>query len=460
MRRAPFSFLLRSRRRDSRYHYTAVGTPPRLCVVSRERVLRWAELMVVLRQTLSPQDELRIIIDRRNSRPSTEAPPEPADRPSVERRRHQHVDVALTVDGFAIVPESASGRPLAHVPTLPSPTETSVLGDAEVEDAERSVDDAEPPRRIETPARAASPRMPNPRIQRLYPEEPRDEPLDDAGVDAPPGSVDAAEPRQRSDSGPRLPQPRIASPRTPSPRIPRSWHRDEPRHGRSRAIWVVTGLVAVLVLLALLVVGQTIGAFKVRTVPDRPSAVQTREPLTAPPDPAPDSGTDKPASLTPSPGAERAREAEPAPAEGSRAPVELPARPRPQPTLEAGAEQRRQAGSQANTPSSTMVGRPAAASRTFSGLPRAELIRSPAPTSSGSGETYIVRISDTAGRPLPEVEASLVGHMSDGSGLSIPLEPGPEPGTYHATIPLGRPLRDLRVRIVTSDTRFEIPLGP
>lgn len=216
----------------------------------------------------------------------------------------------------------------------------------------------------------------------------------------------------------------------------------------------------------------TIEPFKVRTepprpsvadrpVPDRPEAVQTREPLTAPPDPAPDSGTDKPASLTPSPGAERARKAEPAPAEGSRAPVELPARPRPHPTLEAGAEQRRQAGSQANTPSSTMVRRPAPASRTFSGLPRVELIRSPAPTSSGSGGTYIVRISDTAGRrPLPEVEASLVGHMGDGSRLSIPLEPGPEPGTYHATIPLGRPLRDLRVRIVTSDTRFEVPVGP
>jgi hypothetical protein len=140
--------------------------------------------------------------------------------------------------------------------------------------------------------------------------------------------------------------------------------------------------------------------------------------------------------------------------------VELPARRRPQPTIEAGAEQKRQAGSPANTQSSTMAGRPPAASQTFSGLPRVELIRSPAPTSSGSGGTYIVRISDTAGRPLTEAEASLVGHMGDGSGLSIPLEPGPEPGTYHATIPLGRPLRDLRVRIVTSDTRFEIPVGP
>ena len=425
--------------RSHERHHEPIGTPPRLCIVSRERVLRWAELMAVLRQTLSPQDELKIIIDRRNSRPSTGAPLEPSERRIVERRRHQHVDVALTVDGFAIVPESASGN---------------------VEDAERSADDAEPPRRIETPARATSPRMPNPRIQRLYPEEPRDEPLDDAGVDDPPGSVDAAEPRQRSDRGPRFPQPRIASPRTPSPRIPKSWHRDEPRHGRSGAIWVVTGLVAVLVLLALLVVGQTIGAFKVRTVPDRPSAVQTREPLTAPPDPAPDSGTDKPASLTPSPGAERAREAEPAPAEGSRAPVELPARPRPQPTLEAGAEQRRQAGSPANTPSSTMVGRPAAASLTFSGLPRIEVIRSPAPTSSGSGGTYIVRISDTAGQPLPELEASLVGDMGDGTVLSIPLEPSPERGTYHTTIRLGRPLRDLRVRIVTSDTRFEVPVEP
>jgi hypothetical protein len=50
--------------------------------------------------------------------------------------------------------------------------------------------------------------------------------------------------------------------------------------------------------------------------------------------------------------------------------------------------------------------------------------------------------------------------MADGSGLSIPLDPGPEAGTYHATIPQGRALRDLRVRIVTSDSRFEVPVTP
>jgi hypothetical protein len=54
--------------------------------------------------------------------------------------------------------------------------------------------------------------------------------------------------------------------------------------------------------------------------------------------------------------------------------------------------------------------------------------------------------------------ASLVERMADGTGLSMPFDPGREPGTYRPTIPQGRALRDLRVRIVTTDARFEVPV--
>jgi hypothetical protein len=71
---------------------------------------------------------------------------------------------------------------------------------------------------------------------------------------------------------------------------------------------------------------------------------------------------------------------------------------------------------------------------------------------------YVVRISNTVGRPLPVAEASLVALTADGAALSIPLEPRPEPGEYHAIIPHDRTLRDLRVRIVTTERRFEVPV--
>jgi hypothetical protein len=441
--------------------------------------------MVALRQTLNPQDELKIIMDRR-SRPASE----PATRPGIERRRHPHIDVALNVDGFAIVPASASNRPPAYVRTAPSPA--VVRDDAEAKDTERredkaSVDDADPqghpvarPGPSDPPPRAPHRQMRNPLIQRLYPEEPRDEALDDGGRDGTSDRADDAESLSRVGTRPpRFPDTRISSRSALRPQLPRSRHRyapfddhDEPRRGRSTLLWVVLGLVAVIGVLAFLGMGQ-IEAFKARlatpgsslaTPPaaDPPSVDQTREPPSASPAHASDATTDKPPSATPSPAADLARKAEPEPAEASRAPVpppELPARQWPRPAPASGPEPKRPTGSPAKMQSSTAVRRPEAAARPSPGLPRVELVRSPAPRSSGSGGTYVVRISDTAGRPLPGAEASLVAQMGDGSAVGIPLEPGPEPGEYRATIPPhDRALRDLRVRITTSDTRFEVPV--
>jgi len=101
------------------------------------------------------------------------------------------------------------------------------------------------------------------------------------------------------------------------------------------------------------------------------------------------------------------------------------------------------------------------ASPRFAGLPRVELVRNPAAASEGRGEAYVAQISDAAGQPLAGAEVSLVVSMADGTVLDIPMEPGPEPGTYRGTGPPGRSaLVDLRIRVITSDKRVEIPLRP
>jgi len=94
-------------------------------------------------------------------------------------------------------------------------------------------------------------------------------------------------------------------------------------------------------------------------------------------------------------------------------------------------------------------------------LPQADVTRNPAPMSEGGGEVYAVRLSDQAGRPLPGAQVSLVIRMADGTLLDIPLGAGPEPGTYRATVPPLDPTPvDLRIRVVTSEKRVEIPLTP
>jgi hypothetical protein len=70
-------------------------------------------LVKTLETPLDSDDELEIIPDRRRANPSVEAKPDAAEQPSVDRR-HRHVDSRLKLDGFAIVPVSATGavRPL------------------------------------------------------------------------------------------------------------------------------------------------------------------------------------------------------------------------------------------------------------------------------------------------------------------------------------------------------------
>ena len=90
------------------------GKPLLLCIVARDRLLT-GEFLKTLKTTLDPDDELQIISDRRRATPSVEAKtrwwrrkPDAAEQESVDRRRHQHVDSRLKLDGFAIVPATRS----------------------------------------------------------------------------------------------------------------------------------------------------------------------------------------------------------------------------------------------------------------------------------------------------------------------------------------------------------------
>jgi hypothetical protein len=502
--------------RSRERHHESLVRSPRLCIVSRERALRWTDLMVALRQTLTPQDELKIIMDRRSSRPSTQASPGPPDRPSIERRRHPYVDVALNVDGFAIVPASASSRSLENRPTAPSPLETALRDDAKVAHAEPSplvsrsgyldgsrdapdrmdaLDEAnvadthlqghpaEPQGQGDRPPRGPNRYLKNPPIQRLFPDESRDKSTDDAGLDSDDGANDAVPLSRFGNRSTHFSDPPTSSRSTPRPRIGEFQYRDdrfddleEPRRHRSVLIWLAIGLVAAVAVLALLGMRQPFESFRIRTESPRPLLAtrpaadplltdQTNESSTGPTDHAFDARTDQRPSLIPSPGTDHGGKIEPEPDSGSRAPAplpELPPRSRPQPRVEAGAEHRPSTGPPAKLPSripsSTREARPDAVSGTFPGLPRVELTRSPDLRSSGAGEVYVVRISNTVGRPLSVAEASLVARTGDGDTVSIPLEPRPEPGEYRATIPHDRAVRDLRVRIVTNETRLEVPV--
>ncbi len=78
----------------------------------------------------------------------------------------------------------------------------------------------------------------------------------------------------------------------------------------------------------------------------------------------------------------------------------------------------------------------------------------------GAEIVYTIRLSDGGTRPLNDAEVSLHGLMRDGSSVSTPLEATPEPGVYRGRIvQTGEGPRDLRLRVVGRDRRFELALS-
>ena len=111
-----------------------------------------------------------------------------------------------------------------------------------------------------------------------------------------------------------------------------------------------------------------------------------------------------------------------------------------------------------NAPS-TEAATPNAMPRQSGGPYRAELTR--APVSRGWGDSYAVRLSNSAGQPVKLSGVLLVAHMADGSVENIAMGALPEPGMYRGTVPTGRSTPvDLRVRVRTGDKFIQIPLTP
>jgi hypothetical protein len=184
-------------------------------------------------------------------------------------------------------------------------------------------------------------------------------------------------------------------------------------------------------------------------------------PAAAPPVAPPPPAVENPASAQSSPPVEvppapRPRAAAPRPAPPT-AQARPPERQLPAPSREAASGSRATPSVAEMRPQS---GPRSVASAQFPGLPRVEVVRHPASASEGRGAAYAVRISDTAGRPLSGAEVMLLARMSDGSVENITLGSGPEPGSYHGAMPSQSTPVDLRVRVITSDKRVEIPLKP
>ena len=91
---------------------------------------------------------------------------------------------------------------------------------------------------------------------------------------------------------------------------------------------------------------------------------------------------------------------------------------------------------------------------------RAELVGGP--VSRGWGNSYAVRLLSPAGAPMKVSGVVLVAHMADRSVEEIAMGALPEPGIYRGTVPTGRSTPvDLRVRVRTSGDKFvEIAVMP
>jgi hypothetical protein len=77
----------------------------------------------------------------------------------------------------------------------------------------------------------------------------------------------------------------------------------------------------------------------------------------------------------------------------------------------------------------------------------------------GADHLYVVRLADVTGRPVTSAEVSLQGRTPAGAVLSARVEPDPEPGVYRGRIARLPEPRDLRLRVVRQQGRFEMALG-
>ena len=373
--------------------------PRRVCIVSGDLVR--CDAFIPALTSLSRDDELEIVFDRRRNAAATET----ASQPAEERRRRPYLDLALKVDGFALVPWSpapAAATPPPAVPSTPAP--------------------APAPANTPTPLRFAPP-----------------SPVDRLAID----DEDAAD-RERLERILRFKPRRKVGP---------------------LALMVFASAIVVVAFVAMPAMRSWVSPDSPETPrpvnqpkpagqADEPAvATQTLPPTTEAPsttsvEPPPARQPVEPAALLPepSPRSPRPRASSATTPRAVPPPIATP-RSVPPPITSASV----------TTPGPITR----EMSPTLPGVPRVELSRASARAPEGQGETYTVRVSDLSGRPLAGADILLLARMADGTAASIPLSSSAEPGTYQGTMPSGRsPLVDLRVRVTTSDKRMEIPFAP
>jgi hypothetical protein len=89
---------------------------------------------------------------------------------------------------------------------------------------------------------------------------------------------------------------------------------------------------------------------------------------------------------------------------------------------------------------------------------RAELVGDP--SSRGWGDSYAVRVLDSAGGPVADASVELVARMADGTVENVAMGALTEPGTYRGTVPTNSSTpADLKVRVTSGGESVEVPLS-
>jgi hypothetical protein len=399
--------------------------PARLCIISREP-LQSGHFIAALRAVLGPEDLVEIIIDRRHGGSSGEA------GPTEDRRRQSQVALTLEINGFAIVPASVDAREDRTWRPRPSLLRPDV-----------------------PPIERASPVLETPPIERFFPIErfPSVERL---------SPVDDEDEKLES----------LAS-----------FERGRPRTLMPALLGVLIGVT--LIALVLLLTGQLSGQSRLshlltdprRGAPERPPdppVVAETPPPARPESESPPRETNGPSEVT----GTASQEPSIPPKEtstssrGASAPANKTGAP-PQAGTGRDARDARpgrgataRPGPSASPRSSQVAGVPprGAATSKATSTPvvapqRAELVGSP--VSRGWGDSYAVRVLDSAGRPMVDASVLLVARMADGTVENVAMGALTEPGTYRGTVPTNRSTPvDLQVRVTTDGGSVEIPVRP
>jgi hypothetical protein len=430
--------------------------PTRLCIVSRDRLRRGA-FIAALQTSLSPEDDVQIIVDRRHGGSSRESDVKE------DRRRQPQVDLALEANGFAIVPVSVepegdknSFSPLFPVVSIERPSPQDAEGDEWFERVRsfrrwgagvipefRRWCSGVIPELIGvlsgvtlaalvlslagqfigrnligelftgslSSGPGGSPGATNERFTSAHLSTVTEESLAPENRPARTETPPSALPTNESSSLGGAASPKSVSPRDADRPTPRQ--------------------------------NETSGPSKLTDSASREPDATSKETGASP----------KETSALPRSASTRAYEAGAPPEAGAGRDASIgrtrsSAAARPSPSASAPSNQVASAPSPAVTSN---------AAPQFAASHRAELVRGP--VSRGWGDSYIVRVVDPAGRPMVAFDILLVAQMADGTVEKSPMGALPERGTYRATVPTSRSTPvDLRIRVSTGEKFVEVPV--